>query len=271
MDYSFSEEQFEALRRAHELLRRALARIPEGDLDDVRVALESAVDLLARVIARARPVDPSEFVSGFPVLAHPALAEAAEEIVTELLRADQLLSAEVPGDEVDPLVDSLTGLASYGVFREEMARLAATVGPLETCWVLLADIDQFRAINDQYDNATGDGYLLQLAGRLREVVPSRFILARLGGDEFAALVHGLSLEQALAIAEQLRASAERFSAPIARTLSLGLAGWLPASESPEDAVRRADQALFRAKGDGGNRVHVDRLDDEGHELGQPAS
>ncbi|CAG2155633.1 hypothetical protein LMG31506_05459 [Cupriavidus yeoncheonensis] len=158
--------------------------------------------------------------------------------------------------------DYLTRLGNRRWFFEEGARVidgGAGGGPVS---VLAFDLDQFKAINDLYGHQTGDQVLKSFAETARTVVGPDAILARIGGEEFAALLSGDDARRARALGETV---AKRFaettssgtdSLGVAATVSIGLAQF--EGEVPPLAVglAAADQALYRAKSLGGNRLEL---------------
>jgi diguanylate cyclase (GGDEF)-like protein len=159
--------------------------------------------------------------------------------------------------------DFLTGVPSR---REFMARLndeqARQQRQLGGCGaVLLLDLDHFKRVNDELGHAAGDAVLCHVAGLMRDSVRKVDMLGRLGGEEFAILLPGTELEAAGVFAERLRLRIEATpleldGRSVTVTASIGIAA-LCASDSAGDAVLiRADQALYRAKRGGRNRVAV---------------
>jgi diguanylate cyclase (GGDEF)-like protein len=124
-----------------------------------------------------------------------------------------------------------------------------------TMSLLLFDLDHFKAINDNYGHDKGDDVLLTfselVSANTRKV--DRFF--RFGGEEFLMLLKGASLDQALAIAEKIRAATESSPAlPSVRvTVSIGVAALGP-DESWEQWLARADAAMYKAKQSGRNRI-----------------
>ena len=120
--------------------------------------------------------------------------------------------------------------------------------------------DRFKSINDRYGHQTGDHVLKAFAQIVRDVLGPDAILARIGGEEFAALLSGEAAGQAQALGE---AAARRFADTIAdpasglglrASVSIGLARYDRDAPPLADALARADQALYRAKALGGNRL-----------------
>jgi diguanylate cyclase (GGDEF)-like protein len=128
--------------------------------------------------------------------------------------------------------------------------------------VLLLDIDFFKQINDTHGHIVGDQILVELSELVKRNTRATESLYRYGGEEFVVVAEQTSLDAAVNLAEKLRSQTERelFAAGIRITVSIGVAE-LQRGEEKEDWLRRADAALYRAKGRGRNKVIVaDNLD-----------
>jgi len=127
--------------------------------------------------------------------------------------------------------------------------------------VLMVDLDHFKRINDRYGHAAGDEALRVFARVLRQETRTVDLLGRLGGEEFAILLPETGMESALQVAERLRAAIEQasfvfhHSKPISFTISIGVA-LLQLGDSLDILLARADDALYRAKHSGRNRVEM---------------
>src|SRR5690606_244729 len=122
------------------------------------------------------------------------------------------------------------------------------------------DIDHFKRINDGYGHLAGDKVLKIIAGELNKRLRKTDVLARFGGEEFVLLVPSTPPDGGLQLLETLReASASgpfHFRGePLSITLSAGLTAFVP-GENSEAAFERADQALYRAKREGRNRIEL---------------
>ncbi|MGH8158068.1 MAG: ligand-binding sensor domain-containing diguanylate cyclase [Rhodanobacter sp.] len=161
-------------------------------------------------------------------------------------------------------LDGLTHIANRGAFNERLSEAlgehAANGTPLA---VLMCDVDAFKAYNDTYGHLAGDAALTAVAGTLTKVLrPDTDLAARYGGEEFAVLLAGCDATEAAAIAQRMleavRALAiEHRSSNAAPhvTISVGIAAIVPtATESPERLLRCADEALYRAKAEGRDRI-----------------
>jgi diguanylate cyclase (GGDEF)-like protein len=160
--------------------------------------------------------------------------------------------------ERQALVDGLTGLANRRAAADALHGEAARAERLQTpLSVVLADLDGFKDVNDEYGHAVGDEVLRAFAEVLRETVRESDVAGRWGGEEFLLLLPGADLGGAMQLAERIRLGlAERRipSAPDLRvTASFGVAEYSGESNS-EQLVEAADSALYRAKRAGKDRV-----------------
>ena len=156
--------------------------------------------------------------------------------------------------------DPLTGLANrLSLDRVAEKQLEVTQERRQPMSITLLDIDHFKRINDRYGHPTGDEVLCEVARRIRGVIRDSDFAFRFGGEEFLLMLPGADLDQATVIAERLRKriSTEPVSvqqASLVLTASFGVVECRPDAESWEDSVRRADQALYRAKDAGRDNV-----------------
>lgn len=164
------------------------------------------------------------------------------------------------------MVDSLTGIANRRAFLEGCTQLAErqNADPRPAA-VLVMDLDHFKWVNDQFGHGTGDCVLQIFAESASESVSERDIVGRLGGEEFAVLLDGADRERALAVAEDIRAAFadaafEVNGRAIGATVSIGIALSEPGEFDAHTMLAQADQALYRAKERGRNRVEVDSRD-----------
>jgi diguanylate cyclase (GGDEF)-like protein len=159
--------------------------------------------------------------------------------------------------------DALTSVPNRRHFHELASRMLRV--PREGQPVLLVfDIDHFKLINDKLGHPAGDR-ALRLVGRcMQEALRAHDLAGRLGGDEFALLLAGATLQQAIGVAErivtQLQVQSPEHHLPVL-TLSFGLVQVL-AVESVDDALRRADQALYEAKRQGRSRAVAAQGDED---------
>ena len=162
------------------------------------------------------------------------------------------------------VTDGLTGLFNHRHLHErldrEVRRSRRQGKPVS---LLMADLDHFKRVNDQLGHPAGDEALRLVASWLMHSVREVDIVGRYGGEEFAVVLSDCDLDNALRVAEKLRALVEAnsrrppFDALGGLTISLGAAQLQPGM-TPEELVSAADLALYRAKHDGRNQVAAAR-------------
>lgn len=162
--------------------------------------------------------------------------------------------------------DPLTGTMNRGHFleraAEEQVRAQRYNSPLA---ILMIDLDHFKKINDQYGHAAGDKVLVTACERWSAVLRSVDLLGRIGGEEFAILLPNSDREATWTVAERLRACVADEPVVIEGqeircTVSGGMALVGAGDKCIDDALHRADDALYRAKGNGRNRMETDNWD-----------
>jgi diguanylate cyclase (GGDEF)-like protein len=156
------------------------------------------------------------------------------------------------------LTDPLTALLNRRAMMEMLEQAAAELRPGEQgLSIIVADVDDFKRVNDQYGHAAGDRVLAAVAAKLRELSGGhqQHNVARWGGEEFLVLLPNVRLAVACKRAEQLRreVAAMRIEETVSVSISLGVAEML-GGESPDACLRRCDQAMYRAKACGRNAV-----------------
>lgn len=160
------------------------------------------------------------------------------------------------------LVDPLTGAFNRRYLDIHLPRLLtrchAAHKPVS---VLYVDIDHFKPVNDTHGHPAGDAVLREVVNRLSLSLRPQDLVVRLGGEEFAAILPEIEQKTALAVGERLRHAVEATPCPIGPgkeltvTISVGAASLNPEQEgTPIDLLQRADEALYRAKQGGRNRV-----------------
>lgn len=178
----------------------------------------------------------------------------------ELEKWDQ--AAKQAGDSLvlmfSSTTDELTGAANRRRLETYLAETAAKNQPFS---IIMMDIDHFKKVNDTYGHGVGDEVLRHFARVVQKLIRPDDLLARYGGEEFTVICMA-NIEQAARVAERIRGSIE--SAPaktsagaIKITASFGVAEYRE-GDTPESVKERADQALYRAKQSGRNRVEVMR-------------
>lgn len=155
------------------------------------------------------------------------------------------------------LTDPLTGVGNRRRLEQSLVtEISRAVRSGHKLCAFMADIDHFKRVNDSYGHEAGDSVLKSFAALLRDHTRPTDIVTRYGGEEFAVLMPNCNLTGAVALSERIRslaaaATIEPLPAPV--TASFGVVE-LQADESAESLIRRADEALYKAKQSGRNRV-----------------
>ena len=157
--------------------------------------------------------------------------------------------------------DMLTRLPNRRDMIEHLSAALARAGDNgEPAALLMVDLDGFKQVNDSFGHRFGDQVLVHLAGVLRDAVRGRDVVARWGGEEFLVLLPETDLDGALSVAENLRVAVENEPPTVddrslALTITVGVS-LLHQAADIDDAVARADEALYRGKEGGRNQVVV---------------
>ncbi|MFL5866892.1 MAG: diguanylate cyclase [Thermoleophilaceae bacterium] len=196
------------------------------------------------------PVDPSGFAHD-PRLVFTTLT---------LLVAMTTVTAALTGAELkhrdNAVLDPLTGLLNRQALDLRLSELEqqAGLGGGSVC-AIVADLDDFKNVNDTYGHERGDAVLQDCAYEMRKALRSFELIYRLGGEEFVVLLPGLDVPRGVEVAERLREAIEGIRpGDLELTVSLGVAAAEGAGVRQESLLRAADEALYRAKREGRNRV-----------------
>jgi diguanylate cyclase (GGDEF)-like protein len=151
------------------------------------------------------------------------------------------------------LRDSLTGLLNRHGLKDAVGQL-----PLEGSSLLMLDLDHFKSVNDDFGHEQGDRVIALFARCAQTSLPANAVLARLGGEEFCALLPQANAAEAYAAADALRADFANTSATLghtrSHTVSIGVTTFSATATTLSKLMQQADQALYRAKHEGRNRV-----------------
>jgi diguanylate cyclase (GGDEF)-like protein/PAS domain S-box-containing protein len=171
---------------------------------------------------------------------------------------------EIANEDLQKLasIDPLTGVMNRRAFFAKAEELfPAAVASGEALCVVLTDIDKFKTFNDTHGHATGDLVLQLVARTLKAALRPNDIMCRYGGEEFCILLPETRAAQAKVIAERIRFRVEAQCGPGVRTIpglkvtsSFGIAALEFGADSLQDLIERADEALYKAKETGRNRV-----------------
>jgi len=199
-----------------------------------------------------RPVDKNELLAR-------VRTQVRKRRYTERLRDNVQLSIEMA------ITDALTGLFNRRYMESHLSTLIdQTAGRGKPLSLLLVDIDYFKAINDNHGHDAGDDVLREFALRVRKSIRGIDLACRYGGEEFVIVMPETDMAVATTVAERLRRriAADPFAIgqagdKVEVTISIGIAALNGAKDTAPALLKRADQALYRAKRDGRNRVVPD--------------
>ncbi|MEX2200590.1 MAG: diguanylate cyclase, partial [Dongiaceae bacterium] len=160
------------------------------------------------------------------------------------------------------VTDGLTGLHNRRYLERHLAMLVQqAVARQKPLSVLVLDIDHFKSINDGFGHAVGDDVLREFSRRLKKTVRGIDLACRMGGEEFVIAMPDTDAALALLVGERLRQkiALEPFRLPesdekIDVTVSIGIASLTSGDDTPQVLLKRADEALYKAKRAGRNRV-----------------
>jgi two-component system cell cycle response regulator len=196
-----------------------------------------------------RPIDKNELLAR-------VRTQVRKKRYSERLRDNMQMQIELA------ITDALTGLHNRRYMESHLATLieqaVARTKPLS---VLVLDIDYFKSINDSHGHEAGDDVLREFALRIKKSIRGLDLACRYGGEEFVVVMPETEMEVATMVAERLRRRIaaepfpiERGAKTVAVTISIGIAAVSGRDDAAADVLKRADQALYRAKRDGRNRV-----------------
>lgn len=263
----------------------ALLRAGEQPFDAVLVSLDLAEHDGLRLCSQLRSLERTRDVSvllmgeaegrarilrGLEIGAHDFLVrpidrnELLARVRTQVRRkrfTDRLRESVQSSMEM-AVMDQLTGLYNRRFLDSRLsAMFTESVLRARALSVLMLDVDRFKTINDSWGHGAGDDVLREFADRVRACTRGIDVVARMGGEEVAVLLPDTTLEAAYAVAERIRKRVEAEPFPIQShsrgipvTVSIGVASRRGGDASAETIVKRADDALYRAKEAGRNRV-----------------
>ncbi len=224
-------------------------------------AAESQEDKNESAAAEPKEVD-TVLVISRNVTAQKQTEAALKETQSELLKQINALRAteaelQRANERLyhDAFHDSLTGLPNRALFMDRLTQIIKHQRrePERTAAVLFLDFDRFKIVNDSLGHAAGDALLVSVGERLKTCVRPADTVARLGGDEFAILLEDIEKAQAVQVAQRIM---DAFTDPVNveehslhTSASIGVVTSTGAHRSANDAMRDADIAMYRAKGE----------------------
>lgn len=230
-------------------------------VSDYLIKLPDRIELVARIrihsLTRLNQLQKDE--------ANRALHESQQELIaSHNALADRIAELQAARDELARLVsiDTLTGLYSrhrwFEVSALEFRRYQRHRRPLG---VVIVDLDLFKRVNDTFGHEAGDGVLKQFANVLKLALRQSDVAGRIGGEEFAVLLPETSTEGVQMVARRIVERCRNLevatpSGHVKFSCSVGVAEVTPDDESFDEALRRADRALYNAKESGRDRWAV---------------
>jgi two-component system cell cycle response regulator len=195
-----------------------------------------------------RPVDRNELMAR-------VRTQLRRKHYADKLRHNMQLSLEMA------ITDQLTGLNNRRYMTRHLETLMKNASETKPISFLIMDIDYFKAVNDTHGHDVGDEVLREFAARVSANVRGIDLACRYGGEEFVVVMPDTDKEFAYSVAERLRHTMELMPIPISRapskigiTVSIGIASSTGGDDDSDKLLHRADQALYRAKREGRNRV-----------------
>jgi diguanylate cyclase len=251
----------EMSRRVQNTLKEVLAALGEAGRDTQRFGM-TLRNISGEIVAGRTSL--ADLISSL-VAETDEMARRGELLNLKLTQAAQtikMLKADLEDVRRDAMTDALTGLANRKLFDATLNE-AAIMAFEDRCplTLLMVDIDHFKKFNDICGHQTGDEILKLVAHTLKNNVKGQDLVCRYGGDEFVILLPGTSLDNANIVGENIRRAFEQrrivkkgTSDPIGGiTISVGAARY-ELGEPVAALIQRADEALYRAKREGRNRV-----------------
>ena len=210
--------------------------LEDGDINPIFIAISVFLSATLVALIALRP----EFFPSF------ILVPAISTLVLAFIRMTIALKASrnIGVERILARTDELTGLPNRRKLISEIENFMGKDGSF-----LLLDLDGFKPVNDLHGHATGDKVLQQVAVRFSRCLPYGALLARLGGDEFGVLYEG-SYESAMDVALALRATLSYPFTIENEDIHIGVSIGLAANNGAPDLLRRADDAMYRAKREG---------------------
>lgn len=164
------------------------------------------------------------------------------------------------------VTDKLTGVYNRRFLESELANIYQEASQNKKSFALImADMDYFREVNEGYSHEIGDQYIIEVAKVFQQYFRKNDVIARYGGDEFTILLPEINAQEAAVIAEQVRLKVgelgflDQFEGPdLNLSVSLGMSLFPDSTQDLKELTRLADEALYKAKNAGRNRLVVNK-------------
>ena len=193
---------------------------------------------------------------------HETMTQEDAERTAEMAEQLYLAKAELESNQAELTrlanTDGLTGLNNRRHFMELANNSLDSISSLFDVWVIMMDIDHFKKVNDTYGHSAGDTAICEFADTIKKCVGNQGEVGRMGGEEFAVVLPGVTKDDTIKIAEDIRIATETLKIEhegnnFAFTASIGIAA-VKGETTIEPALDRADAALYDAKTSGRNQI-----------------
>lgn len=204
-------------------------------------------------------LDIKEVISKIKLSIHNQPTSEVKKIAEALFNMSKKVSDTQNALELLSSTDQLTTLANRRKLEEYLEQKLKEGNRGNFFSIVMLDIDRFKVINDTYGHEIGDHVLIHTAKLMQSIIRESDMLGRWGGEEFLLILPQTNLEGALVMAEELRSKIYHYQFeyyPQRVTMCLGVAEYL-VSDTPNSILRRADNALYRAKNNGRNKVEYE--------------
>lgn len=200
------------------------------------------------------------------IAATESIQAANQRFQSQLDQANQEiedLRKKLEETEYSAYIDQLTQVYNRSAFDKQLTQLIETESINKSLCLIIFDVDLFKSFNDQYGHIIGDRILQRIGELLQDYASEKAINARYGGEEFAIILSGSTLRDAAVVAEEMRQRIQSLRVKLRNsqrvldsiTASFGVASF-QAGDTIESFIHRADQALYRAKNAGRNRIEI---------------
>ena len=187
-------------------------------------------------------------------------SQSLKNELNEYRKTTQSLSSQLEQTEAKALVDTLTNVLNRNAYNLKITQMMRDYSRLKEAFCLLVvDVDHFKKFNDNYGHKAGDRVLRSVADSIQGSLRASDLVFRYGGEEFVVILSGIQLEDALKLADKVRARVERDyyvdseNRQLKVTVSVGVS-CVKDGDTELTLFERADRALYAAKSNGRNRV-----------------